>query len=285
MGTAFLFADGDLVITEINNGGIVPQYASTANINSRVAPIEARTNIWNTGATDATAGTNYIATNTVSVQLTALEARSNAWNQSAANTNLSDYTNDSGYTLPDVAASGTGTNLSDYTNDSGYVLPDVAASGTGTNLSDYTNDSGYTLPDVAGSGTGTNLSDYTDDVGFALDTDIATNVYNLSIQDPTNGIAYFLPNPFNVNVELVEVFVQSHGMTGNVDIVARDRTTAWYTYNTVQADIVADADGTAQTSFTGDETWTNSARMGFVASDLSAFATTNLLSVDFKITR
>jgi len=119
-------------------------------------------------------------------------------------------------------------------------------------------------------------------------TDLAaydTTVWNLTIQDPTNGVAYYLPNPVDANVELIEVFVKSHGMTGNVDVIAQNRTSLWYTYATVQADIVADANGTAQTSFTGDQTWTNQHRMGFLASDLSSFAATNLLSVDFKITR
>ena len=117
------------------------------------------------------------------------------------------------------------------------------------------------------------------------DNAVKTNIFGLTVQDPTNGIAYYLPSPVGMDVELVEVFVKTHGMTGNVDIIQQARTSGWYTYATVQADIVADADGTAQTSFSGETTWTNTGRVGFIPTDLSAFATTNLITVDFKVQR
>ena len=118
---------------------------------------------------------------------------------------------------------------------------------------------------------------------FANVTNV-TYVCNLTIQDPTNNLAYYLPNPWGADVTLVEAFVQCVGMTGNVDVIRRPRTTAWYTYTTINSNIVADADGTADTTF-DSASWSNEWRVGIIATDLSAFATTNLISVDFKVTK
>jgi len=108
--------------------------------------------------------------------------------------------------------------------------------------------------------------------------------FTLLVQDPTNGIAYWMANPFGTrSCTITEAFVKSHGMTGTVDLVSQHRTQAWYTYASVTNGVAANSTGTAQTSFAGPAAVTNGMMVGFVPQNLSAFAATNMLRVDFTI--
>jgi len=134
--------------------------------------------------------------------------------------------------------------------------------------------------DLIGTFGGNNTNYYRN---FANITNV-TYIETLTVQDPTNGVPYYLPNPWAQDVTLTEIFVQAHGATGNVDIIRRHRTNTWYSYTTIDSNTVADADGTVDTSFSSTW-WSNNYKIGFIVSDLSAFATTNLISVDFKVTK
>ena len=105
--------------------------------------------------------------------------------------------------------------------------------------------------------------------------------FTLMIQDPTNGLAYWMANPYGIrSCTLVEAYVKSQGMTGTVNIVSQHRSSEWYTYDSITNGI---ATGTAQTSFTGSTTLTNGTMIGFVPGNISTFAATNMLRVDFLI--
>jgi len=108
--------------------------------------------------------------------------------------------------------------------------------------------------------------------------------YTLSVQDPTNSLAYWLPNPYAESVTLSEVYVKTHGMTCTVEVVKQDRTDAWYTYTGMKTNIAGTATGTSDTNLFSN-TITNYQRMGFVPTGISAFAVTNFISVDFEFER
>jgi hypothetical protein len=108
--------------------------------------------------------------------------------------------------------------------------------------------------------------------------------FTLEIQDMTNGIAYWMANPFGTrSCTITEIYAKAHGATGAVTVVSQHRSQGWYTYNTVDSGIAANATGTADSSFSGSAAVTNGMRIGFIPSGLSAFASTNLISVDFLI--
>jgi len=108
--------------------------------------------------------------------------------------------------------------------------------------------------------------------------------FTLTVQDPTNGIVYWMANPYDTRSStLTRAYVKVHGMTGTVDIVSQNESDLWYTYSSITNGVAATATGTAQTSFTGPTAITNGMRIGIVPGALSAFAATNMLSVDFTI--
>ena len=122
--------------------------------------------------------------------------------------------------------------------------------------------------------------------GYYLDGSNHTNAtytYTLSVQDPTNGIVYWT-EAMPAESTVTEVFAQCHGMTGMVQVIYRHRTNFWYAYEAIDPAIVLDTDGTADASF-DTNTVPTAYKLGFIPTALSAFATTNLLQVDFQVTR
>ncbi len=65
--------------------------AQVSSNTARIVVLEASTNLWNQGATDATYSTNWISTNTLPAQVTAIEGRTGTWN--TASTDASFATN------------------------------------------------------------------------------------------------------------------------------------------------------------------------------------------------
>ena len=113
-------------------------------------------------------------------------------------------------------------------------------------------------------------------------TSLITDTISLVVQDPTNSLAYWMANPYPTST-VTEVTVKSQGMTGAVDIVWQDWNSTWYTTNTIHNSIIATNSGVLLASFANSGVLTNRTRVGFVATGLSTFAITNMLSVDFKL--
>ena len=250
-------------------------YASTGSVNTvsaRVTALEAGTNNWNTAyawgnhAIAGYAGTS--AVNAVSARVDALEGSTGIWN-TAYSTALSNTGR--------IAAIEGGTNSWNMAYSWGdHATAGYASTTSVVNVSNRveTLEGGTNAWNAAAAGYKNN----------ALQTNIVRS-FTLTIQDPTNGIAYFMANPFGTrSCTIAEVYAKSHGMTGRVDIVSQHRSQGWYSYNTVEAGVAANATGTADSTFSGSAAVTNGMRIGFVPSAISGFVWTNLLSVDFQIT-
>ena len=94
-------------------------------------------------------------------------------------TNVSAFTNDSGY----ITESAIPTNISTFTNDVGYITSDAIPT-VPTNVSAFTNDSGY----ITESAIPTNISTFTNDSGYTTKTYVDTAIGDIAtILDSING--------------------------------------------------------------------------------------------------
>jgi len=148
--------------------------------------------------------------------------------------------------------------------------------------SSYLGDWPFTVTQVNTSSNGATGADsatgYTTTISF--NTNVTHVAQTIAVQDPTNGIAYWIPT--TKAVTLNEVYVKTVGMTGLVDIITQPRTAAWYTYTTIATGITATAAGTSGSTF-GTADIADNYRIGFIASGLSAFVWTNQIQVDFHL--
>lgn len=109
-----------------------------------------------------------------------------------------------------------------------------------------------------------------------------TQSWTIVVQDITNGMVYWTPAPFGANAcTLQAAYAKAHGATCAVDVITQHRTDGWYAYSTVATGVAANVTGTEQTSM---GSLTNGQRVGILLGGVSAFATTNLLSVEFTAT-
>jgi len=117
-----------------------------------------------------------------------------------------------------------------------------------------------------------------------VDALASTNWFSIEVQDPTNGLVYWAKAPFDGAHTLIEAFVKTHGMTCTVDVVRHYRTNLWYSLTTIETNIAGTLAGTSDTAFSSGA-FTNGEVIGILPDQVSAFAITNFVRVDFKTTK
>lgn len=277
----FLRADGTWQVT--GTGDVSKAYVDQQDSidSNRISFLEARSNVWNQAY-------DWVFGNSVSVAL--LYANSNNWNTAYSWGNHAS----GGYLKANGSVTWTGNQDAGgtiLTNLGGFWMGSVLVTNMDTNVVTDLETSVSSLSNrvVVVEG-GTNNWN----TAFGWGNHASAGYFNnanqtnivickeISLQDPTNGLAYWMPNPFGSrSCTLVEAYAKAHGMTGTVDVITQHRTAAWYSYSTAQAGVTAAATGTAQSLTTAV---TNGMRVGILPGALSAFAATNMLSVDFKFT-
>lgn len=131
------------------------------------------------------------------------------------------------------------------------------------------------------------LEGYQTVAGYQAGTGTLYNAFkeehrSILIQDPTNGVTYWCENPFGAPATVSDVYVQTIGVTGLVDVIRRDRSAGWETYTTVATGLVADVTGVSTVS---TRALTNNQYIGAVFSGLNGFNITNRIMVEFQIDR
>jgi len=110
-----------------------------------------------------------------------------------------------------------------------------------------------------------------------------TNTYTIGVQDPTNTYIYWTESMPAAST-LTEVYAQTEGMTGVVQVLYRHRTNAWGSYSAIDPAIAMDLDGTVDSSF-ATSAIPAGYKIGILPSAISAFAIDHKFQVDFKVTR
>ena len=131
------------------------------------------------------------------------------------------------------------------------------------------------------------LEGYQTVAGYQAGTGTLYNAFkeehrSILIQDPTNGVTYWCENPFGAPATVSDVYVQTIGVTGLVDVIRRNRSAGWETYTTVATGLVADVTGVSTVS---TRALTNNQYIGAVFSGLNGFNITNRIMVEFQIDR
>ena len=131
------------------------------------------------------------------------------------------------------------------------------------------------------------LEGYQTVAGYQAGTGTLYNAFkeehrSILIQDPTNGVTYWCENLFGAPATVSDVYVQTIGVTGLVDVIRRDRSAGWETYTTVATGLVADVTGVSTVS---TRALTNNQYIGAVFSGLNGFNITNRIMVEFQIDR
>lgn len=108
--------------------------------------------------------------------------------------------------------------------------------------------------------------------------------YSWILREPTNDMPHFFRSPWPRAVTIAEVFCQTRSGTGELDIVQKGFAATWDSYTVyIESNVVADTDGTTDSSIAGTAAVSNGDYIGFIPNSVSFIHDTNVWVVGVGI--